>query len=179
MRSLIFLVFVSAALGSFQCERDNCGVCVPASWKRVHFSGDVCLNITYFPATLTLALDMTLVNNLDNKTIVVFNKTVSASNPSVCFGVPYLHKLASLCLDFSNVTFSSAGVSGCARVELKILGIDIDGVGLGCFDIHTWSPAVIGQAPAIVHSDKKAQLTNQKNQNQPQNQKKRQILIPN
>ena len=138
MRSLLFLaLIISVVVGSCQCQRDNCGCCEHASWKRVKFSGDVCLNITYYPKSLTLSLDLTLINNLDNKTTVVFNKTVSATSPNICFGVPYLHKLASLCLDFSNVTYAKTGISGCAKVELKILGFNIDGVKLGCFDIHT------------------------------------------
>lgn len=106
------------------------GCCVDVNWERVHLTGDACLNLTYVPKTLSISLTLTVGN------LVIINKTVSAENPDICVEIPYLKKLASICLDFTNVTANSKGLSGCADLRAELIGITIEKVKLGCFDIH-------------------------------------------
>jgi hypothetical protein len=113
-----------------QCEGDTCGCCVHLSWSRVGINGDVCANISYIASQLEIAVTLTYGG------LTLINETVSARNPDVCVDIPRLKKLASICLDFSNVTYSSSHLSGCADVRAELIGITLYKEQLGCFDIH-------------------------------------------
>ena len=114
----------------FHCAHDTCGVCEHVEWKKIHLNDTACLNLTYIPSTLSISLTLTL----GNKTII--NKTVSAHDPNVCVGVPYLKKFASVCLDFSNLTFSNDHLSGCVEIKAEIFDITVAKAHLGCFNIR-------------------------------------------
>lgn len=59
---------------------------------------------------------------------------ISERNPSpICFGIPYLKKEASICIDLYNLSFTKQSVSGCIRLEVKLLFIHIKKIDLGCF----------------------------------------------
>ena len=103
---------------------------VHLAWSRVGINGDVCLNLTYIPSQLEIALTLTYGH------LTLINETVSAKNPDICVAIPYLKKLASICLDFTNVTYSSSHLSGCADVRAEVLGITLYKEPIGCFNIH-------------------------------------------
>jgi hypothetical protein len=131
MRFVLFLALACLAAGSgCHCDGDTCGCCVHVSWKKIGLDGDACLNLTYIPANLEI--DLTLV--IGPYTII--NKTVSAKDPDICVGIPYIKKLASICLDFSNVTYSNHSLSGCADVRAEIIDITVAKANLGCFNLH-------------------------------------------
>ncbi len=85
---------------------------------------------TYIPSQLEIALTLTYGH------LTIINETVSAKNPDICVDIPYLKKLASICLDFTNVTYSSAHLSGCVDVRAELVGITIYKAHIGCFNIH-------------------------------------------
>jgi hypothetical protein len=127
-----------------QCQGDTCGCCVHLSWSRVGINGDVCANLTYNPSQLSIGVTLTYAG------LTLINETVSARNPDVCAHIPYLKKLASICLDFSNVSYSSSHLSGCADIRAELIGITLYKEHLGCFDIHVLLSTLLRQMePAL------------------------------
>ncbi len=92
------------------------------------------------PSQLEIALTLTY------GPLTLINKTVSAKNPNVCVGIPYLKKLASICLDFTNVTYGAHHLSGCADVRAELIGITIAKEKIGCFDIHLLASQLLEEA---------------------------------
>ena len=90
----------------------------------IHLDDNVCLNITYNPAELSISLTLEIGKD------VIVNKTVSAKDPDFCVDVPFLHKLASLCIEFKNLTYSHSDFSGCVDIEAKILGAEVAKVSM-------------------------------------------------
>lgn len=125
------------------CEGDECGCCQHIEWSKIHLDDNVCLNITYNPQQLSISLTLEIGKD------VIFNKTLSAKNPDFCVDVPFLHKLASLCIDFSNLTVSNSQFSGCVEIEAKLLDITVEKAKLGCFDIHVLVDQVKAQVLAM------------------------------
>ena len=46
-------------LKACSCVHDDCGCCEHLEWKAIHLNDTACLNITYFPASLTISLSLT------------------------------------------------------------------------------------------------------------------------
>ena len=133
------------------CIAEAVSHCSILARLQVHLNDTICLNITYNPAELSVSLTLTVGK------LTIFNKTESAHDPDFCVHVPFLKKLASICVDFSNVTFSNSHFSGCAEAVLEILGIEVEHVDLGCFDIHLLAPSIADPpplSPAVTASDK-------------------------
>ena len=55
--------------------------------------------------------------------------------PALCFGVPYLKKLASLCVQLYDLEVSNHTLSGCVRVLAELEGLIVDRCEIGCFRI--------------------------------------------
>ncbi|XP_055870331.1 uncharacterized protein LOC129923447 [Biomphalaria glabrata] len=112
------------------CRDFTCGCCYQVNLKKIHLKATACLTIAYLPNELGAQVTLTI-----NGKIVV-NKKVSARNPPpICEGIPFLHKLAGLCLRFSNLDFSNKHFTGCAELEVKWIKVVVAKVNLGCFKI--------------------------------------------
>merc|ERR1711991_929303 len=86
---LLGLSAVALAHKDCACAHDSCGCCVPVHWKEIHLNDTACLNITYFPQSLSVSLTLTLGPH------TIINKTVSATAPDICVGIPFIKKFAS------------------------------------------------------------------------------------
>jgi hypothetical protein len=107
------------------CTRDNCGCCVWIDIPDPKFQADACVNLTYIPATWSLALTVSFDG------ITVYNETVSLKDPDICFPVPQL-PVVDFCVDFSHMVYNSTYISGCIDVSMKVV-VTIFDVFLGCF----------------------------------------------
>eukprot|EP00795_Rhopilema_esculentum_P010246 gene10246-18936_t len=67
---------------------------------------------------------------------VVLSKEISVKNPPpICFKIPVLKKLASLCLDFYNLSWRDH-VGGCLRIKIKLLFVIHKSFDIGCFHFN-------------------------------------------
>lgn len=55
--------------------------------------------------------------------------------PPICFGVPYLSKYASICLDFYNITWKEH-IGGCVKLAVKLFHIIKKSFKMGCFNFN-------------------------------------------
>ena len=55
--------------------------------------------------------------------------------PALCFGVPYLKKLASLCVQLYDLEVRNHTLSGCVHVLAELEGLIVDRFEIGCFRI--------------------------------------------
>ena len=95
---------------------------------KVDLNSTVCVNVSYLPSDYGLSLTVTL----DGK--VYINETVSARNPpALCAQLPYLKKLASICLKLYNLDISHSTFSGCAKIIIRLVDITIADEDVGCF----------------------------------------------
>jgi len=137
---VVFLVFLLAfalsnkprgpaadATDECECLKDDCGCCAVIQSNLLHLNDTACLNITYIPATISLSLLL----SVDGK--VWINETVSALDPDVCVPIPIIDYVVDVCLQFYNVQINDTDVSGCVKLELEVLDINVGGVDLGCF----------------------------------------------
>lgn len=53
--------------------------------------------------------------------------------PAICLNVPYLKKVGKLCVQLYNMNVGKNGLSGCARISLKVAFVKVVKVNLGCF----------------------------------------------
>ena len=61
---------------------------------------------------------------------------ISVRNPPpICFGVPYLKKYASICLDFYNITWKGH-IGGCVKLGVKLFHIIKKSFNMGCFNFN-------------------------------------------
>lgn len=112
------------------CIGYNCGCCAHIELDKIKLNDTVCANFSYLPAP-EYGLSFTLT--VDNKTWI--NKTVSLKNPPpLCVAVPYL-KIAEVCIEFKNVTFTNSSVSACIYIEATLEGVFVGEKKLGCFTI--------------------------------------------
>lgn len=112
------------------CEKHHhaCGCCLKVRAHAFHkqIEAEVCMNASYIPSPL--AVQFFLTWNKD----VLFNKTISASDPPpICFDIPHLN-VAKACVKFSNVSIEKRHVGGCVTLELKAFHAEKD-IPLGCF----------------------------------------------
>ncbi|KAK3741634.1 hypothetical protein QZH41_008309 [Actinostola sp. cb2023] len=85
----------------------------------------VCVNITYLPQQYGVSLTLTWNDK------VVFNKTISASNPPpICIGVPHV-KLLEVCVRLYNISYNKQHFGGCVALEFELLAVKED-IQLGC-----------------------------------------------
>lgn len=85
------------------CHGHSCACCATASWR--HKKHSACLNITYSPSHLSVSLLFTV----DGR--VAYNDTVGVADlGSICFGIPFIDKLLSVCLEFAGISYSKVGL---------------------------------------------------------------------
>ena len=72
--------------------------------------------------------------------------------PALCFGVPYLKKLASLCVQLYDLEVSNHTLSGCVRVLAELEGLIVDRFEIGCFRIPPRT-AGVGSTSTHVRQD--------------------------
>eukprot|EP00051_Salpingoeca_urceolata_P018664 m.264129 g.264129 ORF g.264129 m.264129 type:complete len:228 (+) comp19247_c6_seq9:4639-5322(+) len=111
------------------CLGNDCGCCAEVHIPEIHIDGDICANVTYLPKDVGFSITVSY-NNL-----ILINKTVSLEDPKFCFGIPYLKKLASICVDITDVQLSAKNVSGCVDIAFKLLDVTVEDLKLGCFHI--------------------------------------------
>ncbi len=71
---------------------------------------------------------------------MIYIASISAKNPPpACFGVPYLEKAASICVDFHDLDLNNSTFSGCVKVEARLYAIMIEEYELGCFNFPVHS----------------------------------------
>ena len=106
----------------------NASCCQHIEVDQVKLNSTVCVNVSYLPSDYGLSLTVTL----DGK--VYINETVSARNPpALCAQLPYLKKLASICLKLYNLDISHSTFSGCAKIIIRLVDITIADEDVGCF----------------------------------------------
>ncbi|XP_041356145.1 uncharacterized protein LOC121373534 [Gigantopelta aegis] len=112
------------------CVKYDCGCCAHLEVKEIELDDTVCVNVTYLPDQYGILLTVS-VNG-----VVYINHTVSAKNPpALCFGIPYLKKLASLCIKLYDLDIKNHTLSGCARILVRLAGITVEKFDMGCFRI--------------------------------------------
>ncbi|RUS68594.1 hypothetical protein EGW08_023644 [Elysia chlorotica] len=112
------------------CVGSQCGCCVHMEVEAVGLNDTGCVNITYL--SKEIGFEFTL--SVDG--IVIIDKKISVSNPPpLCAAIPYLKKLASACVQFSNLTFQDKRFSGCVSVEIVFAGEVLVNYKFGCFHI--------------------------------------------
>jgi len=62
-------------------------------------------------------------------------------DPDICFGIPIpvISDLVSVCVDFYNMVYTKAVVSGCVQLQFDVI-VNIADVDLGCFVIPISEP---------------------------------------
>ncbi|KAL3855138.1 hypothetical protein ACJMK2_014364 [Sinanodonta woodiana] len=131
LRELQLLGEVKENASGCSCLGYQCGCCIHAEVEVIDLNDTLCVNLTYLPAP---EYGISFTVDLDDKTI--FNETISARNPPpICFDVPYLKKLASLCVHFYNLSLSDTSLSGCVKIEARLEYIFVKDFDLGCFKI--------------------------------------------
>ncbi|XP_005090524.1 uncharacterized protein LOC101860221 isoform X2 [Aplysia californica] len=115
---------------SCACVNYTCGCCLHLEVEKIHLNDTGCVNISYLPEEYGLEVDVTL----DGR--IVYQKKISAKNPPpVCAPIPYVHKLADLCIRFYNLSVHGKQFSGCADIEFTLEGITVKTFNIGCFQI--------------------------------------------
>jgi len=123
------------------CSNYTCGCCYHLDVQKIFLNNTGCLNITYLPDEYGLEVDVTL----DDR--IVFKRKISAKNPpSICGGIPYVHKLASICLRLYNLNVQQKQFSGCAALEVDFEGVILKEFVLGCFHIPPEGEHIIGKS---------------------------------
>ncbi len=73
---------------------------------------------------------------------MIYIASISAKNPPpACFGMPYLEKAASICVDFYDLDLNNSKFSGCVKVDVYIFYILVEEYELGCFNfpVHSFT----------------------------------------
>ncbi|XP_052071334.1 uncharacterized protein LOC127709712 [Mytilus californianus] len=119
--------------GTCRCVNASCGCCQTLSIAKLHIKKEVCINVKYLKKEIGFLLTVTL----DGKPIL--KKEVSVQNPPpICLKVPLvkkLKKLASICIEFSEVHVGKDGLSGCSELTVHFVFIKVVKLKLGCFKI--------------------------------------------
>ncbi|XP_031554519.1 uncharacterized protein LOC116291488 isoform X2 [Actinia tenebrosa] len=108
-------------------QTEECGCCAHIKFDVLHVKvdDDACVNITYLPKQYGLSLTFAWNGK------IIFNETVSATNPPpFCFGVPHV-KLLEVCIRLYNISYNKENFGGCIELELEVLHIKKD-FPLGC-----------------------------------------------
>ncbi|XP_061180105.1 uncharacterized protein LOC133188621 [Saccostrea echinata] len=113
-----------------KCVGYNCGCCQHLEVDEIHLNDTVCINVTYLDKDYGLEVTLSVDGH------VYINASVSARNPPpLCAAIPGLKDLASVCLQFYNLSVSSTSFSGCLRVVAKLKYVTVDKIDIGCFKI--------------------------------------------
>ncbi|XP_071130776.1 uncharacterized protein [Mytilus edulis] len=119
--------------GTCRCANASCGCCQTLSIAKLHIKKEVCINVKYLKKEIGFLLTVTL----DGKSII--KKEVSVQNPPlICLKVPLvkkLKKLASICIEFSEVHVGKDGLSGCSELTVHFVFIKVLKLKMGCFRI--------------------------------------------
>ncbi|XP_062582452.1 uncharacterized protein LOC134244198 [Saccostrea cucullata] len=118
------------SLRGCKCVGYNCGCCQHLEVDEIHLNDTVCINVTYLDKDYGLEVTLSVDGH------VYINASVSARNPPpLCAAIPGLKDLASLCLQFYNLSASPTSVSGCVRVVAKLKYVTVEKINIGCFKI--------------------------------------------
>jgi len=110
------------------CRRRRCSCCVHISMRGLNKRA--CAKIAYLPASLGFRLQLTLGNRN------LFTKEVSVRNPPpLCANIPYLKKVASVCLYLYNVRWKKR-IGGCVKIRVLVKGLVKKNFYLGCFSFN-------------------------------------------
>lgn len=119
--------------GTCRCVNASCGCCQTLSIAKLHIKKEVCINVKYLKKEIGFLLTVTL----DGKPIL--KKEVSVQNPPpICLKIPLvkkLKKLASICIEFSEVHVGKDGLSGCTELTVHFVFIKVLKLKMGCFKI--------------------------------------------
>jgi len=121
---------LASGQNSCLCSNYTCGCCYHLEVSKINLNDTACVNITYLVKDYGLEVEVTL----DER--VVFRKEISAKNPPpICGGIPYVHKLASVCLRLYNLTVYNRTFAACTSLEVEFEGVVLKDFELGCFHI--------------------------------------------
>lgn len=110
------------------CVQYNCGCCIDLDVPEIKLKDLTCVNVSYLPEEYGFRMTVTI------NTYTLVNVTVSAKNPPpICFGIPYLEKEASMCIDFYDLDVQNKTLSGCIKLQIHLVHIVIVDQKLGCF----------------------------------------------
>lgn len=115
---------------SCSCHNYSCECCLHAEVKRIYLNDTVCIKISYLPDELGMEIDLIL----DGR--VLFKRKISVKNPPpICAEIPYVHKLASLCIRVFNISLDQNRLFACMGLEVELDFVIIKEYLLGCFHI--------------------------------------------
>nr|XP_034328542.1 uncharacterized protein LOC105339048 isoform X2 [Crassostrea gigas] len=118
----------STVTGSCRCGGSSCQCC--QTIRVLTEKEDVCIKVQYLKKNSGVLLTVTWGGK------VVYSKEVSVRNPpAICLKVPFLKKVGKLCVQLYNMNVGKSGLSGCARISLKVAFFKVVKVELGCFKI--------------------------------------------
>jgi len=118
------------------CIDYDCGCCERAIIRKINLDDNVCVNVSYISADIGLEISLSVNNQ------TYFASEISATNPpAICFDLPYLHGIASLCVRLHDlhVNTNEDGnefLVGCSDVEVHVLHQAIAVIQTGCFRIR-------------------------------------------
>lgn len=114
----------------------------------------MCIKVQYLKKNIGVLLTVTWGGK------VVYSKEVSVRNPpAICLNVPYLKKVGKLCVQLYNMDVGKSGLSGCARISLKVAFLKVIKVELGCFTIPFAEDEVL---EVTAYSQKEVALRNRR-----------------
>lgn len=70
--------------------------------------------------------------------------------PETCVRVPFIQKAAEVCLQFYNLNTEKTSFGGCARISVKLLGVTLLKIDLGCLKINVPQRINESQSPVEV-----------------------------
>ncbi|KAK3774436.1 hypothetical protein RRG08_028622 [Elysia crispata] len=112
------------------CKGYSCGCCIHMESKRISLNETGCVNVSYLPSEIGFDFKLTL-----NGKIIIEDKLSVSNPPPICVAVPQLHKLASVCVIFRDLSFKGRQFSGCALISVKVADVTVEKFDLGCFHI--------------------------------------------
>ncbi|XP_048729240.2 uncharacterized protein LOC125646762 isoform X2 [Ostrea edulis] len=113
-----------------QCVGYNCGCCQHLEVDKIGLNDTVCINVTYLDKDYGLEVTLSVDGH------VYMNVSVSARNPPpLCAAIPGLKDLASICLQFYNLSVSSTSFYGCIKLVAKLKYVTVEKINIGCLRI--------------------------------------------
>ncbi|CAI4231812.1 unnamed protein product [Auanema sp. JU1783] len=110
---------------SCSCENKRCSCCEIFQYPK--FDHSVCVNITYNADTIGIEASI----GIDG---FYFTKSISARNPPpICFAIPSLHDIASVCIAFTDLDMTKKLFTGCIFLEAEFIHLELLKLKIGCF----------------------------------------------
>ncbi|XP_022099650.1 uncharacterized protein LOC110984127 [Acanthaster planci] len=128
-----------SANGPCSCSHDQCQCCQRIKIKAIKINNNICIKVQFLSSNIGVSLSLTI----DGKT--VFTKTLSLKNPPpICepLGV------GKVCISLYDLSLTKDALSGCGRLQAKLLGKTVATVKLGCFKIPLHL-ALYGRSPEV------------------------------